>query len=40
MDAPKASYDTPILSRLGSLADVTQGIPGVPQADTLFVGSL
>jgi hypothetical protein len=35
----KGSYETPLLRRLGSVADVTQGVPS-PQVDVLFVGSL
>lgn len=42
MDIPhaKENYETPQLTRLGSVTDVTQGVHGVPQADVLFVGSL
>lgn len=33
-------YEPPTVTDLGSLAELTQGVPGVNQSDTLDLGSV
>jgi hypothetical protein len=35
-DSGKASYESPVLTRIGSFEDITQGGPTGPQTDALF----